>query len=170
MARVLLDTHTLIWIATDSDRLSRTASMVMRQRSTVAYVSVVSLWEIATKLARGSARELEPLDAYFEVEPLIEQGLVLLEVTLPHLQEYRHLPTPQASHADPFDRMLAAQARAEGLELLSTDAMLDAYGARRVWSAPYEGNAKRVAAGDRTGAPAQCVNILRREREACSRR
>ncbi len=133
MAGALLDTHTLIWSATDSSRLSRAASTVMRQRSSIAYVSVVSLWEIATKLARGSARELEPLDTYCEAETLLEQGLVLIEVTLSHLQEYRRLPAPQVSHADPFDRMLAAQARAEGLELLSADAKLDAYGVRRVW-------------------------------------
>ena len=133
MADVLFDTHTLIWTVTDSRELSQTANMVLRQRSTVVYLSVVSLWEIATKRTRGSVRELEPLDAYFEEATLLEQGIILLDLTLEYLREYRDLPPPELSHGDPFDRMLAAQARAEGLELLSADAKMDAYGVRRVW-------------------------------------
>lgn len=101
-------------------------------RSTVAYVSVVSLWEIAIKVQQGRFEFDEPLDVVIRRE-FENNGYIRLEIEDGHLAELVRLPHQDASHGDPFDRLLAAQARAESLELLSVDAKLDAYGVRRIW-------------------------------------
>ena len=132
MAGVLLDAHTYLWIASKSRGLGRIASQTLALRSTVAYVSVVSLWEIAIKAAQGSLKFDDPLDEVFARE-FETNGYVRLDIADRHLAELLQLPHPALSHGDPFDRLLAAQARAEGLELLSADPKLDAYGIRRTW-------------------------------------
>ena len=115
----LLDTHTLLWSVGD--------------RSKAIFVSVVSLWKIAIKEGRGSLELTPSVRRLFDEGGFYDYGFVLLRVEIAHLDALRRLPPSAATHGDPFDRMLAAQARAEGLELLSADAKMDAYGVRRVW-------------------------------------
>jgi len=100
-------------------------------RSTVPYVSVVSLWEIAIKVSQGTLLLDDPLEEIIQAE-FEANGYVRLDIGDHHLAELQHLPKEQFSHGDPFDRLLAAQARAEGLDMLSVDAKLDAFGVRRV--------------------------------------
>ncbi len=92
-------------------------------------MSVAGLWELAIKESRGSLRFEIPFDDL--IESAIEtSGFVFLPINRQHLAS---LPFPASGHADPFDRMLVAQALAEDLELLSADVKLDAYGVKRVW-------------------------------------
>ncbi len=133
MAGSLLDTHTLLWSVGDPGRLSAAVAAILRSSSSTAYVSVVSLWEIAIKEGRGSLELSPSARRLFEEGGLADYGFVLLPVEVEHLNELRRLPSSATTHGDPFDRMLAAQARAEGFELLSADTKLDAYGVRRVW-------------------------------------
>ena len=133
MRGALTDTHALLWTLNEDVRLSRTAKATFSSRSTTIYVSVVSLWEIAIKEGRGSLELTPPVKRLFEKGGFSEYGFVLLQVELAHLDVFRRLPPSSATHGDPFDRMLAAQARADGLELLSADAKMDAYGVQRVW-------------------------------------
>jgi PIN domain nuclease of toxin-antitoxin system len=130
--KVLLDTHTLLWFFEDEDRLSPQARQILRLRSTVPFVSVVSLWEIAIKLSRGKLEFDRPLSELID-EELPSNGIELLAVDRNHLLKVQQLPFPYEGHADPFDRMLVAQALTEEFELLSADTKLDAYGVRRVW-------------------------------------
>lgn len=132
MARVLLDTHTYLWSTQDSPDLGRTARQTLRLYSTTAYVSVVNFWEIAMKHARGGLKLKAPVERFL-YEEVAENGYEVLSLEREHILAYHKLPFPSNGHADPFDRMLVAQALAEDLELLSADAKLDAYGVRRVW-------------------------------------
>ena len=132
MRGALLDAHTFIWVIFGTSDLSRTAKQTLALRSTVAYIGVVSLWEIAMKVAQGSLEFDFPLEEVFDRE-FQADGYVRLDITDRHFAELVQLPHPSLSHRDPFDRLLDAQARAEGLELLSADPKLDAHGVRRTW-------------------------------------
>lgn len=84
-----------------------------------ALVSAASIWEIAIKRAAGS------LDAPADIGArAIEVGYDALGITFDHAREAGRLPL---HHRDPFDRMLVAQARVEGLTLLTADAAIRAY-------------------------------------------
>lgn len=120
---LLLDTHILLWAAYEPARLSANARAMLTDPNNTLYFSVASLWEVVIKSALGrpdftvDAAELRlGLVANDYDELLIESAHVL------------RLPTLQPLHADPFDRILLAQAMAEGQVLLTADAKVLAYG------------------------------------------
>lgn len=123
--RLLLDTHTLIWAAADPGRLSEPASTAIADPDNDVFVSSVSGWEVAIKVSRG--RLLFP-----EVDRSMLAALRFIElpVTLAHTAEVGTLPW---HHRDPFDRMLVAQARAEGLTVVSRDGALADYNVSLLW-------------------------------------
>lgn len=117
--RVLLDTHLVLWAMQDSRRLSKRARSLLG-RSEAAYVSTVSLWEIAIKAALGRLTvDSEELEAQLDAA-----GFLPLAVEWRHATALRKLP---ALHRDPFDRMLIAQAVSEPLHLLTHDEALVGY-------------------------------------------
>lgn len=117
--RLLVDSAALIWWFADDERLGPAAADVMEDPSTEAYVSVASAWEIEMKRASGKLR----VDG--DVPEWLEAGLMYdLPVRLRHAIAAAALPM---HHRDPFDRMLVAQARAEGLVLLTPDEALRQY-------------------------------------------
>lgn len=91
-------------------------------------MSAASGWEIATKYRIG---KLQVAARLVDELPLLvqQQGFRSLDVSLVHAVRAGRLP---AEHRDPFDRMLAAQALAEGVPLVSADAALDAFGVERL--------------------------------------
>ena len=119
---LLLDTHVLLWWASDDPRLGvRTRRSLLEQE---VAVSAVSGWEIEVKRARGRLDAPDDL-----VELLAEQGFTASSLTLRHAVDAGRLPR---HHDDPFDRALVAQARAEGLRLVSADRALAAYDVSRL--------------------------------------
>jgi PIN domain nuclease of toxin-antitoxin system len=86
-----------------------------------------ALWEIATKSRLGKLPGMAAVALEAEVAA---QGFAPLPITLRHGQMAGALP---GDHRDPFDRMLIAQAMAEGLALVSNETAFDFYGVRRVW-------------------------------------
>ena len=127
--RILLDTHTLIWWMTDSPHLSRSARESIAKAGNDALVSAVSAWEIATKVRLGRLPAAADLVQNFVADLELRQ-IAVLPVTAEHGIRAGLLPGP---HKDPFDRMLIAQAQAEGVPIVSNDEALDGYGVRRVW-------------------------------------
>jgi PIN domain nuclease of toxin-antitoxin system len=121
--RLLLDTHILIWAVTRPDRLQpRLRDAILAPRNTVL-VSAATAWEIAIKRALGRLTfPLERFDAVLE-----EAGFTHLPITAVQAIEAGGLPR---HHADPFDRMLVAQARVDDLVLASDDPLLAAYEVR----------------------------------------
>ena len=120
--RLLLDTHLLLWAAEDSPRLSETARNLISDTRNERWFSAASFWEIAIKNGRGrddfdvdSAQlRIEMLaSSYFELP--ISSMHAILTATLQHF------------HKDPFDRILIAQATAEGLTLLTADPIVAKY-------------------------------------------
>ena len=116
---LLLDTHILLWLMEDNPKLSRRARSLMLNAAEV-FVSSVSVWEIAIKSRLGKLEE----DPEMIVEKLEAAGLRELDVTYRHALATSKLPPV---HADPFDRLLIAQAIVEPMHLLTADAKLTAY-------------------------------------------
>jgi PIN domain nuclease of toxin-antitoxin system len=116
---LLLDSHALLWWLAESNRLSREARQAIAD-SESTYVSAATAWEISIKTAQGKLDfrgNLEDQMARNQFRPL--------QITIRHAVAAGQLPR---HHADPFDRMLVAQARAESLTLVTTDVQLRAYG------------------------------------------
>jgi PIN domain nuclease of toxin-antitoxin system len=127
--RILLDTHTLLWIASSNSTLSQTANNLIVDPANVVYVSIVSLWEIAIKVSIGKLNLGKTFEKFVE-ENIENSNLTVLGVTLQHTKEVANLPL---HHRDPFDRMLIAQAITEGLTVVSRDNSFDLYNVNRVW-------------------------------------
>jgi PIN domain nuclease of toxin-antitoxin system len=119
----LVDTHILLWSAIQSPRLSAEAEMHLESPQNTLWFSVLSLWEVAFK--RSKLRD----DFVFEVNPLrtglLTNGYFELNIDARHIAAVVDLP---AYHTDPFDRLLVAQAKAEGMILLTSDSQLAQYG------------------------------------------
>jgi PIN domain nuclease of toxin-antitoxin system len=120
---ILVDTHILLWSAIQSPRLSAQAEMHLRSMQNTIWFSVLSLWEVALK--RSKLRS----DFTFEVKPLrtglLTNGYLELNIDAHHIATVVDMPP---YHTDPFDRLLVAQAKAEGMILLTSDKTLAAYG------------------------------------------
>ncbi len=119
---LLLDTHILLWVADDSPRLSPNLKQRLRSQQGSLLFSAASLWEIAIKKSRG--RDDFQVDGAELRRELLARRYEELPVTGPHALETAALP---AIHRDPFDRLLVAQARCEGLTLLTADRRVARY-------------------------------------------
>ena len=127
--RFLLDTCTLIWWTEDSDDLSVRAREVLGARSHEFALSVVSMWEIANKMASGKLPAKDPLAEWAEAV-IDNYGFELLPIDLHAVAQVSRLPL---LHKDPFDRMLVAQAMVQGLVLLTPDKEIRQYPTRTYW-------------------------------------
>ena len=119
MSRILLDTHLLLWAVAEPRKLPPGARKRIEEAD--VFVSAASLWEVSIKAALGTLAA-DPAELLAEIEPA---GFTLLPITGEHAAAVAKLP---AVHADPFDRMLVAQAKTEPLLLLTNDAVLAGYG------------------------------------------
>ncbi|MGC9291722.1 MAG: type II toxin-antitoxin system VapC family toxin [Acidobacteriaceae bacterium] len=128
--RVLLDTHALLWWLSDDDALPATARNWMAEVQNTVLVSAASAWEIATKVRLGRLPGATDLAADF-TGLMHREGFTPLPVSVEHGVRAGLLPGP---HKDPFDRMLIAQAQAEGIPILSSELAFDSYGVRRIWN------------------------------------
>ena len=127
--RVLLDTHAFLWAATDDPRLSTFARDLISDRAYDALLSAASAFEIAVKAARGRL-ELPDDTATYLTTRIAAFGLVTLPITVEHAVEAGCLP---AIHADPWDRLLVAQARVEAIPILTADTMIRRYDVETIW-------------------------------------
>ena len=123
MPRIILDTCALIWLAEGADRLSKKAKQRI-DNAFVVYVSPVSLWEIARKVAKGTLElPLEPHEWFDRVKehhnltylPLSE-SVAFKAATLPEI------------HKDPVDRFIVATAIEENLAIATADHIIPQYG------------------------------------------
>jgi PIN domain nuclease of toxin-antitoxin system len=124
---VLLDTHAFLWWCEDSPELSPKARKAIVNND--CFVSMASFWEIATKLSLGKLRLPSAIERYLP-EQVSLNGFETLEINFRQIAAITALPW---HHHDPFDRLLAAQALEEKISIISRDAVLDAYGLKRIW-------------------------------------
>ncbi len=118
--RLLLDTHALLWWLAGGDELSAAAFEAIAASSSIVHVSAVSAWEMSIKRAKG--RLESPTDL---VDAMAANGFAELAINVAHAELAGALPP---HHADPFDRLLIAQARIEGLTIVTRDPAFEVYG------------------------------------------
>jgi PIN domain nuclease of toxin-antitoxin system len=120
--KLLLDTHIVLWAAGQPEKLSESARILLTTSGNILFFSAASIWEIVIK--RGLGREDFKVDPHRLRKMLIVHGYTELPVTAEHALSVEALPL---LHKDPFDRLLLAQARTEGMLLLTVDAAVIQY-------------------------------------------
>lgn len=117
--RLLLDTHVFLWWLADDPRLDAGRRSSIADPDALVHVSAVTMWEISIKEALGR------IDVGDDFAGEIDRGgFIELLISAAHALAAGRLPP---HHGDPFDRMLVAQAREEGMTLVSQDAAMAAY-------------------------------------------
>lgn len=128
--RLLLDTHVLLWMLADPDRLSDLAREAVQDPGNDVWVSAASAWELATKYRLGKLPGAQVLLLGYS-EHLERLNARELSVTSRHALDAGSLSW---DHRDPFDRMLAAQSMVESLALVTADPVFaDLPGVRSLW-------------------------------------
>jgi PIN domain nuclease of toxin-antitoxin system len=116
---ILLDTHILLWWLADDQRLPSPAAAAIEDPDTEVAVSSASAWEISIKQASGRLEAPDDL-----LDALAANDFGSLAITTAHAVAAGRLPP---HHADPFDRLLVAQAQIEGFTLVSVDGRFSDY-------------------------------------------
>jgi PIN domain nuclease of toxin-antitoxin system len=117
---LLLDTQVVLWVLDGNPRLGQGARAAIVS-DTAVHVSAASVWELTIKAMLGKLTIPDKLSGR-----IVEQGLVLLNVTAEHAEGLKDFP--ELAKHDPFDRLLVAQASIDGLRLLTADRVLLALG------------------------------------------
>jgi PIN domain nuclease of toxin-antitoxin system len=123
--RLLLDTHIALWAIADHPNLSAKARRLIDDPDNQIVISAATIWEIAVKhaLARGGPNDM-PISGQAALGYFRDAGFELLDISPAHTVA---IETLAPLHADPFDRMLVAQAMAVPLRLLTHDQRVAAY-------------------------------------------
>ena len=127
--KLLLDTHTFLWMSLDDPQLSQTARDLLADLENELWLSPASYWEIAIKISLGKYLLSEPLDEFVNRE-ITNNNISVLAISTQHAQAVATLPF---HHNDPFDRLLVAQDMTEQMAIVSKDNTFDAYGVQRLW-------------------------------------
>ena len=120
--RLLLDTHILLWALTDDPRLSIPVRTLLLEPHNDVFFSAASVWEIAIK--RTLRRSEMPISATDAIRLFHEAGYEELSISANHTAMVETLPP---LHADPFDRLLVAQALTEPMRLITHDRIVASY-------------------------------------------
>ena len=125
---LLLDTHTILWLASDIDKLSVKAKKAIADENNVRYVSIISAWEVAIKLGAQKLRFQGGLSEFYRVidhNDFYETGVN---------REYLNLLGSLGDfHKDPFDRLLIATALAENFTIVTADENIQKYKVKWLW-------------------------------------
>jgi PIN domain nuclease of toxin-antitoxin system len=127
--RLLLDTHVFLWWTDNNPALSTQAQHAISDESNDCFLSIVCCWELAIKASLGKLSLSQSVEKFI-VEQVAANGFELLPVDFRHVAAVESLPF---HHRDPFDRLLVAQARAEGLVLVTADFQISNYGVSVLW-------------------------------------
>ena len=123
--KLLLDTQVFLWWRSSPRRLERQVERAISS-APIVYVSAASAWEAAIKSQLGKLRFPGSFGA-----AVADSEFTRLDISFAHAEAVRDLPS---LHADPFDRLLVAQATVEGLTLVTADRQLDGYRIPILWT------------------------------------
>jgi PIN domain nuclease of toxin-antitoxin system len=127
--KYLLDTAVFLWSVGDQQRLNARTRQILNNRDEEIFLSPVVSWEIVIKVTRGKLKlartPSETLNLAFA-----KFGMRSLPITHAHCLTLGELPLV---HNDPFDRMLVAQAKNEGMVLMTADALIEKYPVETLW-------------------------------------
>jgi PIN domain nuclease of toxin-antitoxin system len=125
----LLDTHTYYWFRTSPSDIPASTMALLTDPSHEILISIATPWELAIKTGAGRLPASDLLVDFESRETAA--GFTMVGITIAQVIRSGLLPR---HHKDPFDRLLAAQALDLRIPIVSRDAILDAYGVRRIWN------------------------------------
>jgi PIN domain nuclease of toxin-antitoxin system len=125
---LLLDTHVILWMAQQPERLPDKVRDKLNSEDVLLF-SYASVWEIAIKSA------ISKIELQWSIKEFVDlttekHALQMLQISLPHIYQTQQLPL---HHRDPFDRLLVAQSIIENIPIISSDVIFDVYGIERIW-------------------------------------
>ena len=126
--RFLLDTHTALWFLQGSDELPNQLLKLITDVDNRCFISVASLWEITIKASLGKLTLHDDLEKIYQLRS--ENQIEPFQIEYHHL---KCLMCLEHYHRDPFDRLIIAQAKEEGLTVLTKDRMFAAYDVKTQW-------------------------------------
>ncbi len=126
---LIVDTQVFLWWIVDDRALSGRARDLMRDAGNTLFLSAVSAWEIAIKIALGRL-EISGEPSLVVPEQMAANSIEPLPVQISHALQVYSLPP---HHRDPFDRMLVAQSQIEGLPIITPDARIGDYDVEVIW-------------------------------------
>jgi PIN domain nuclease of toxin-antitoxin system len=127
--KLLIDTHVLLWLAGDSENLSKKVASLILDEENSLFLSFASIWEIQIKSQLGKLDITKLLPDLIQEQCQFNE-IQLLEVKLQHIYGLKDLPN---HHRDPFDRLLISQSKIEQMPILSIDRAFDIYEVQRIW-------------------------------------
>ena len=127
--RLLLDTHTALWMVNEHEKLSPKAKSLLLDDEHDLFVSIASFWEVAIKSSLGKLTDLVGGVGAFAMQ-IDKMPIELLHIIPRHVGVVESLPF---IHRDPFDRILIATAKSENLTLLTSDSNIPKYDVSCVW-------------------------------------
>ncbi len=127
--KLLLDTNVFIWLNDAPHRVRDRVMAVISNPDNDLYLSLTSIWEMQIKIQLG---KLELSDSLPDILKTQQAGnnLQVLTIDLNHIWSLENLPY---HHRDPFDRLLIAQAKTEGMTLVSADGIFEMYDVDLLW-------------------------------------
>lgn len=125
--RLLLDTHIVLWVLIEPEKLSDDIVAALKSPDNTVYYSIASVWEIAIK--HKIRPEEMPISEEAFVELCTEAGLCRLAISAEHIYMIKTLVRPDNAprHNDSFDRLMVAQAKAEGMVFVTHDSLIRYY-------------------------------------------
>ena len=125
--KILADTHIVLWTLLNHDKLPKKARALLSDTENQIFFSAVSVWEIAMK--HTAHPEALPFTGGIFYDLCLQSGLQLSESHMSHILTFETLHRAEGApaHKDPFDKLLIAQAKTEGLVFLTHDSLLADY-------------------------------------------
>lgn len=127
--RFLTDTHTLLWWWVSPNELSKNGFDILSNSDNEIWVSIINIWEMSIKYHKGRLGDAEAVLNNFDVL-MQKSGFYTLQPTYQHALLAGKINN---NHADPFDRMLVAQAKIENLTIITIDSKIHEFDVNWVW-------------------------------------
>jgi PIN domain nuclease of toxin-antitoxin system len=124
----LLDTHVILWFLNGDRNLSEKAMRIILNPEYTKYVSIASVWEVAIKI--GLKKLCFPENTQGFLQAINKNGFELCPISPNYVLELEKLPL---HHRDPFDRILIATAKYEGMPIITVDANIRLYPVESIW-------------------------------------
>ncbi len=128
--KYILDTHALLWITSDSDRLTSKAKSIYLDDKNEIWLSKASVWEMAIKISLKKLQITNNIENFIK-DHVVGNGIKILDITLEQIYKLETLPF---HHRDPFDRLIISQSMTEGIPVISSDHKFDKYNVNRIWN------------------------------------
>ena len=127
--KYLLDTHIIIWHFEGNEKLSNEGREdILFNSKNQVFVSIASLWEVAIKMNIG---KYEFVGGFSEFYKLVNDNeFEIISIKKKHMERLFELPL---IHRDPFDRLLIATAKTEGMTILTADENIQKYDVKWIW-------------------------------------